>query len=158
MPSATATWPRRSTPCIAEIARTPEALDALLERQNYRLAYWRAAERELDYRRFFDINTLVGLRVEDARVFADTHALILRWLDDGVLDGLRVDHPDGLRDPTATCSACASARRARWICGREDPGPGEQLAGPLARRRHHRLRLPELARRALRRSGGRGSR
>ncbi len=55
---------------VAEINADPTALDALLERQNYRLAYWRAAGRELDYRRFFDINTLVGLRIEDERVFA----------------------------------------------------------------------------------------
>ena len=60
----------RSTP-------TPTELDALLERQNYRLAYWRTAGEELDYRRFFDINTLVGLRIEDERVFEDTHALVL---------------------------------------------------------------------------------
>ena len=74
-------------------------LDALLERQNYRLAYWRTAERELDYRRFFDISTLIGLRIEDPQVFADTHALVLGWLRDGTLDGVRIDHPDGLRDP-----------------------------------------------------------
>ena len=82
-----------------EIAEVPDALDELLERQNYRLTHWRAADRELDYRRFFDVNTLIALRVHEPRVFADTHALILRWLEDGVLDGVRIDHIDGLRDP-----------------------------------------------------------
>lgn len=82
-----------------EISDSPEQLDELLDRQNYRLTYWRAADRELDYRRFFDINTLIALRVNDLRVFDDTHTLILRWLDEGVLDGVRVDHIDGLRDP-----------------------------------------------------------
>ncbi|HEY7850573.1 MAG TPA: malto-oligosyltrehalose synthase, partial [Ktedonobacterales bacterium] len=86
---------------LTEINSAPQALDELLERQNYRLTYWRAAERELDYRRFFDINTLAGLRAEDERVFDDTHALILRWLEQGAVSGVRVDHIDGLRDPEA---------------------------------------------------------
>ena len=76
-----------------------EALHALIERQNYRLAFWRTAGRELDYRRFFDITTLVGLRIEAEHVFADTHALVLQLVESGVLDGLRIDHVDGLRDP-----------------------------------------------------------
>ena len=91
---------------VAELNADVDALDALLDRQNYRLAWWRAAKDELDYRRFFDITTLAGLRMEDELVFEDTHALILRWLVAGVLDGVRVDHPDGLRDP---------ARYVRWL-------------------------------------------
>jgi (1->4)-alpha-D-glucan 1-alpha-D-glucosylmutase len=86
----------------AEVGRTngdPDALDELLERQNYRLAYWRAARRDLGYRRFFDVDSLVAVRVEDPRVFADSHGLILGWLADGTLDGVRVDHVDGLWDP-----------------------------------------------------------
>ncbi len=83
---------------VHEISASPEKLDGLLERQNYRLAFWRAADRDLDYRRFFDINALIALRVNDPHVFADTHALILRWLNEGVLDGVRIDHIDGLRD------------------------------------------------------------
>ena len=67
--------------------------------QNYRLAFWRTADQDLGYRRFFDINTLVGLRTEDETVFRDTHALVLDWLAKGMLDGVRVDHPDGLRNP-----------------------------------------------------------
>jgi (1->4)-alpha-D-glucan 1-alpha-D-glucosylmutase len=84
---------------LATYNRDPNKLDDILEHQNYRLAFWRTAEQDLGYRRFFDVNTLVGLKVENPRVFADTHALILKWLREGVLDGIRIDHPDGLRDP-----------------------------------------------------------
>jgi len=84
---------------VAAINADPDRLDALLERQNYRLAFWRTAGRELDYRRFFDIHTLAALRMEDEAVFVDTHELVIAWLDRGVVDGLRIDHPDGLRDP-----------------------------------------------------------
>src|SRR5262249_23954612 len=86
-------------PQIAQVNRDGDRLHALLERQNYRLAFWRTAARELGYRRFFDINTLIALRVEDETVFADTHALIVGWLGDGSLDAVRIDHVDGLRDP-----------------------------------------------------------
>src|SRR5205085_12261973 len=84
---------------VAAINAHPNRLDALLERQNYRLAFWRTAGRELDYRRFFDIHTLAALRMEDEAVFVDTHELVMSWLERGVVDGLRIDHPDGLRDP-----------------------------------------------------------
>ncbi|MGV3622346.1 MAG: malto-oligosyltrehalose synthase [Archangium sp.] len=70
-----------------------------LDRQNYRLAFWRTAERELDYRRFFDIATLVALRMEDPRVFAASHTLIRELISAGSIDGVRVDHVDGLADP-----------------------------------------------------------
>ncbi len=76
-------------------------LDALLQRQNFRLALWRTAGQELDYRRFFDVPELVALRVEDPRVFEESHQLILGLVADGKVDGLRIDHPDGLRDPQA---------------------------------------------------------
>jgi (1->4)-alpha-D-glucan 1-alpha-D-glucosylmutase len=84
---------------IAAVNRDPDALDELLSRQNYRLAFWRAGNEELSYRRFFDIQTLAGLRAEDETVFADTHRLILQLVADGELDGLRIDHVDGLADP-----------------------------------------------------------
>lgn len=93
-----------------------DQLDSLLERQNYRLAYWRTAERELDYRRFFDISGLIGLRVEDAQVFADTHALVVGWLHDGTIDGVRIDHPDGLRDPAGYLQRLQDASGGRaWV-------------------------------------------
>jgi (1->4)-alpha-D-glucan 1-alpha-D-glucosylmutase len=74
-------------------------LRALLDAQHYRLVAWRHAAREINYRRFFDVNDLVALRAEDPRVFAETHELILRLIGNGMIDALRVDHVDGLRDP-----------------------------------------------------------
>jgi (1->4)-alpha-D-glucan 1-alpha-D-glucosylmutase len=115
---------------VAQLNSDADQLDALLERQNYRLAFWRTAERELGYRRFFDINTLVGLRAEDERVFADTHALILDWLARGVLDGVRVDHPDGLRDPEQYFERLHTACPGAWITAEKILEPGERLPEP----------------------------
>jgi (1->4)-alpha-D-glucan 1-alpha-D-glucosylmutase len=92
-----------------------EALDALLEEQNYRLAFWRSASRDLGYRRFFDIDELIGLRMEDETVFAETHALILRWVAEGRVDGLRIDHPDGLRDPAGYFARLRASAPDAWI-------------------------------------------
>jgi (1->4)-alpha-D-glucan 1-alpha-D-glucosylmutase len=78
-----------------------EALHPLFEAQAYRLAHWRVAGDQINYRRFFAVNDLAGVRVEDEGVFAATHGLVLRLIEDGAVDGLRIDHPDGLRDPTA---------------------------------------------------------
>ncbi|MCW2794855.1 malto-oligosyltrehalose synthase, partial [Nocardioides sp.] len=69
------------------------------DRQHYELVHWRRADTDLNYRRFFAVNTLAAVRVEDPQVFADSHVEIKRWFDEGLVDGLRVDHPDGLRDP-----------------------------------------------------------
>jgi (1->4)-alpha-D-glucan 1-alpha-D-glucosylmutase len=77
----------------------PDRLDALLRRQNYRLVHWRVGREELDYRRFFNIENLVGLRVEDDEVFAAVHETTARLVDSGAADGLRIDHIDGLLDP-----------------------------------------------------------
>jgi (1->4)-alpha-D-glucan 1-alpha-D-glucosylmutase len=82
-------------------ARSWDALDALLQRQAYRLAHWRTAGDELNYRRFFDINGLAGLRVEDDAVFDALHERVLAWVAAGRVDGLRIDHPDGMADPEA---------------------------------------------------------
>jgi (1->4)-alpha-D-glucan 1-alpha-D-glucosylmutase len=76
-----------------------DALDALIGRQAWRLAHWRVAGDEINYRRFFDINDLAALRMERAEVFEATHRLVLQWLADGWIDGLRIDHSDGLADP-----------------------------------------------------------
>ncbi|HSH90849.1 MAG TPA: malto-oligosyltrehalose synthase, partial [Ramlibacter sp.] len=76
-----------------------DQLDALIERQAYRLADWRVASDDVNYRRFFDVNTLAGLRMEQPGVFEATHRLVLRWLRRGQLSALRIDHPDGLSDP-----------------------------------------------------------
>jgi (1->4)-alpha-D-glucan 1-alpha-D-glucosylmutase len=80
----------------------PESFDALhelLETQAYRLAYWRTASHEINYRRFFDVNSLAGLRVEDPEVFEATHQLLRQLIADGCVQGVRIDHPDGLFDP-----------------------------------------------------------
>ncbi len=100
---------------IRQMNQDPAALHALLERQNFRLAYWRSAGRDLGYRRFFDINTLVGLRMEDPQVFADTHQLLLQWLAAGELDGLRIDHIDGLRDPEQYLKRLRAASPGAWL-------------------------------------------
>lgn len=76
-----------------------DVLDALLQAQPYRLAYWRVAADDINYRRFFDVNSLAGLATENAAVFAETHQLILDWVTTGKLAGLRIDHPDGLHNP-----------------------------------------------------------
>ncbi|MGO1545242.1 MAG: malto-oligosyltrehalose synthase [Gulosibacter sp.] len=78
-----------------------EADDArsIHDRQHYRLVHWRLGDWALNYRRFFTITTLAGIRVEDEQVWDDAHAEILSWVRDGLVDGLRIDHPDGLRDP-----------------------------------------------------------
>src|SRR5215203_1425602 len=75
------------------------ALHHLLERQHYRVAHWRLAGSDINYRRFFDINSLAGLRVEDKHTFEAIHRLVARLIEDGRLQGLRLDHIDGLRDP-----------------------------------------------------------
>ncbi len=79
------------------------ALHRLLERQAARLAYWRVATDEVNYRRFFDINGLAGLRMEDPELFEDSHRLIFALIAEGKLDGLRLDHVDGLLDPAEYC-------------------------------------------------------
>jgi (1->4)-alpha-D-glucan 1-alpha-D-glucosylmutase len=84
---------------VAATNADPWRLHELLEAQHYRLAWWRLARDEAPYRRFFDVNGLIGIRVEDPAVFAVTHRLIGAWLAQGTVDGLRVDHVDGLADP-----------------------------------------------------------
>jgi (1->4)-alpha-D-glucan 1-alpha-D-glucosylmutase len=79
--------------------RSFDALHDLLEAQAYRLAYWRTASHEINYRRFFDVNTLAGLRVEDPDVFTSIHQLLARLVRDERVTGVRIDHPDGLFDP-----------------------------------------------------------
>src|SRR5690606_7360804 len=82
---------------------TFEPLHAILEDQAYRLAYWRVASSEINYRRFFDINQLAGLRMERAEVFEATHRLLLRLIAEGKVQGVRLDHIDGLYDPRGYC-------------------------------------------------------
>jgi (1->4)-alpha-D-glucan 1-alpha-D-glucosylmutase len=79
--------------------RSFDRLDELLQEQAYRLAYWRVAADEINYRRFFDINELVAICTELPQVFEETHRLLFDLLNEGILTGLRIDHPDGLYDP-----------------------------------------------------------
>ena len=90
-------------------------LPELLDHQFYRLAYWRIADEELNYRRFFDIDTLAAIRVEDPAVFAASHDLLLRFHRDGKVDGFRIDHPDGLADPRGYFRRLARATDGAWV-------------------------------------------
>jgi (1->4)-alpha-D-glucan 1-alpha-D-glucosylmutase len=112
---------------IAELNGNLDALDDFLNQQNYRLAYWKTADQQLGYRRFFDVNTLIGLRVEREHVFEETHALVLDWLSRGVLDGVRVDHPDGLRDPLEYLRRLREHAPEAWVVGEKILEPGEFL-------------------------------
>jgi (1->4)-alpha-D-glucan 1-alpha-D-glucosylmutase len=125
---------------IEELNRDPQALHDLLERQNYRLAFWRTAERELAYRRFFDMNTLIGLRTEDEQVFADIHELVFRWLKpEGPVDGVRVDHTDGLPDPERCLVRLRDRVQSWWDHCRKDSDAERTVADVLARVRDDRL-------------------
>ncbi len=115
------------TRAVNELNANIDALDSLLNMQNYRLAYWRTADQELGYRRFFDVNTLIGLRVERPRVFAATHFRIMEWLREGVLDGVRVDHPDGLRDPELYFERLRAGALKAWIVAEKILEPEETL-------------------------------
>ncbi len=112
---------------IEAVNADADRMDALLSRQNYRLAFWRVARSDLAYRRFFDINDLVGLCAEDEDVFQDTHELVIEWLAGGVIDGLRIDHPDGLRDPQEYFSRLRNAAPQAWIVVEKILHPGERL-------------------------------
>jgi (1->4)-alpha-D-glucan 1-alpha-D-glucosylmutase len=112
---------------VGELNENLDALDDFLNQQNYRLAYWKTADQQLSYRRFFDVNTLIGLRVEREYVFEETHALLLDWLRRGVLDGVRVDHPDGLRDPLEYLQRLRQHAPDAWVVGEKILEPGEFL-------------------------------
>ncbi|HUX43225.1 MAG TPA: malto-oligosyltrehalose synthase [Terracidiphilus sp.] len=86
---------------LREMSQNPERMHLLLEQQAYRLAYWKIALEEINYRRFFDINELVCIRVEAEDVFAARHQIIFQLIAEGKVTGLRVDHIDGLYDPEA---------------------------------------------------------
>ncbi|WP_435244078.1 malto-oligosyltrehalose synthase [Streptomyces sioyaensis] len=99
----------------------------LLDAQWYRLAWWRLARSELNYRRFFSISELIGVRVEDPEVFEATHGTMLRLLSEGVIDGLRVDHPDGLVDPGGYLARLDERTGGRWTVVEKVLTDDEQL-------------------------------
>ena len=112
---------------IEAVNDDPALLDALLERQNYRLAYWRTADQQLDYRRFFDIDTLVALRVEDPEAFEETHQHVLHWVTDGLVDGLRIDHIDGLGAPQRYLERLSERSGGVWTVVEKILESGERL-------------------------------
>ena len=111
---------------LATLCEDADAVHEVLEQQHYRLAYWRAA-RDLGYRRFFDVNELIGVRVEEPRVFDATHSAVRRWVERGDVDGIRVDHPDGLLDPTAYFERLRGLLPDGWIVAEKILEHGETL-------------------------------
>ena len=102
-------------------------LGVLLAQQHYRLADWHDAATQLNWRRFFDIDTLIAIRVEDPDVFEATHVVVLGLLEEGLIDGLRVDHIDGLSDPGRYLQRLADATEGAWIVVEKILAHGEEL-------------------------------
>ncbi|CAB4766809.1 unannotated protein [freshwater metagenome] len=107
----------------------PQAVHA---RQHYELVDWHRADDDLNYRRFFAVNTLAAVRVEVDEVFADTHVEIGRWFREGLVDGLRVDHPDGLRDPKGYLDDLARLTDDAYVLVEKILEPGEDLPASWA--------------------------
>ncbi|HEX3929675.1 MAG TPA: malto-oligosyltrehalose synthase [Nocardioides sp.] len=103
-----------------------------LAEQHYELVSWRLADTALNYRRFFAVNTLAAVRVEDRRVLEESHAEIRRWFDAGLVDGLRVDHPDGLRDPAAYLDDLGELTGGAYVLVEKILEPGETLPASWA--------------------------
>ncbi|WP_406717023.1 malto-oligosyltrehalose synthase [Trueperella pyogenes] len=101
---------------VFPVRRGTEALPLteLLDAQYYRLAYWRVANEEINYRRFFDVDTLAAIRVEDEEVFRQSHALLIELFDEGLIDSFRIDHPDGLADPRGYFRNLQEATGGAW--------------------------------------------
>ena len=102
-------------------------LPDLLAAQHYRLESWRAAATQLNWRRFFDVSSLIAVRVEEPDVFAATHGLLLGLVAEGLIDGLRIDHPDGLADPRAYLRQLTTAAGGHWIVAEKILAAGEEL-------------------------------
>ena len=120
------------------------ALHRLLERQHYRLAFWRVAVSEINYRRFFDINDLAGLRVEDMRTFTAVHHLVIRLISENRLQGIRLDHIDGLQNPAQYAERLQRlVRRVRRAAG--NPRPLYTLVEKILAEGEAMPRLPGVA-------------
>jgi len=126
-PAAAAALGARDTASLDRLSDDPEALHAFLEAQHYRLARWTVGDEELVYRRFFDIKELIALRAEDPDVFDAIHEIPLRFVRAGAVDGLRIDHPDGLRDPAGYFTRLRAAAPDTWIVAEKILGPDERL-------------------------------
>ncbi|SOC88402.1 maltooligosyl trehalose synthase [Curtobacterium sp. 314Chir4.1] len=96
-------------------------------RQHYEFVHWKRADHELNYRRFFAVNTLAAIRVEEPEVFAASHDTIGGWFRDGIADGLRIDHPDGLYDPAGYLQDLAALTGGAYTLVEKILEPGEQL-------------------------------
>ncbi len=109
-----------------------DGLRELLDAQHYRLADWRTASTQLNYRRFCDITTLIGLRVDDPAVFNASHAVLIDLVATGSADGLRIDHPDGLAEPAGYLTDLARATDATWVVVEKvlDAGEPAELLPP----------------------------
>ncbi|HEX2728921.1 MAG TPA: malto-oligosyltrehalose synthase, partial [Rubrobacteraceae bacterium] len=124
-----------------EDPETFEGLHEILEKQAYRLVFWRVASDEINYRRFFAINDLAGVRIEDEEVFEATHQLILKLVAEGKVQGLRIDHPDGLYDPAGYFHRLQRAAGA--ALGSESPDEEEPLYVLVEKILAHHEHLPE---------------
>ena len=115
-----------------------DLLDRLLRAQPYRLAYWRVAAEEINYRRFFDINSLAAIRIEQPHVFDEVHALLIDLLGQGKVTGLRIDHPDGLHAPEDYFDELQRSFAMRLA--RRNIGASDQLSDELAQKVEARYR------------------
>jgi (1->4)-alpha-D-glucan 1-alpha-D-glucosylmutase len=111
------------------VASSFDALDALIDAQSYRLASWRVAAEEINYRRFFDLNDLAALRMEAPQVFEESHRLLFKLIDERRVNALRLDHTDGLYDPRGYFEALQ--RRFTTAPDPNDPRSPDDLARPL---------------------------
>ncbi|MFI5086294.1 MAG: malto-oligosyltrehalose synthase [Actinomycetales bacterium] len=112
--------------------RADNSPQAVHDRQHYRLAPWQVEASGLNYRRFFAVSTLAGIRVEDPEVFDESHAEILRWVRAGWVDGLRIDHPDGLKDPAGYLRRLSEATGGIYVLVEKILEPGENLPADWA--------------------------
>ena len=130
-------------PAEADLSRftDPEVMLPLLSRQHFRLADWRDAGDRINWRRFFDVTSLAAVRVEDDAVFEQTHATIVRLFSEGLIDGVRVDHVDGLADPAAYCRRLR-ARLDAMIPSRPDSLPRDPAIILVEKVLAHDERLP----------------
>lgn len=126
-PDGTLSYFEHVLPLAPGTGALADDLPALLAAQHYELRYWEDQAAELDYRRFFAVSELAGIRVELPDVFAESHREILRWLRDGLADGLRVDHPDGLADPGAYLERLADGTGCAYTLVEKILEPGEEL-------------------------------
>ncbi|QPK80544.1 malto-oligosyltrehalose synthase [Schaalia sp. ZJ405] len=122
-------WVLRYYDHVFPVAEGTESLPlaVLVDRQPYRLAHWKVGNEELNYRRFFDVGTLAGIRVERPEVFEATHALLLELFNAGFINAFRVDHPDGLADPQGYLAHLSERTGGAWIAAEKILEGSEQL-------------------------------